>query len=88
MAKTYLYALASVPRLGPIERSKLRAVGIRPTFEKDDDGWVDGPVPLRFGGRTEPEAGAQLVRALGSEACLISRSERTTLPDMDGLTSD
>ena len=89
MGKSYLYALASVPQLGVIERARLRAVGVRPTFEKDDDGRLDGQkVSLRFDAETETEVSARLRRALGSEARLASQVCRMALPEMDGLTSD
>jgi hypothetical protein len=88
MAKTYLYALASVPRLGPIERAKLKSLGIVPAFSENKDVGDPPQVSLRFDAPTEAAANARLRRALGSEARLASQVCRMAQPEMDGLTSD
>lgn len=85
---SYLYALASVPRLGPIERAKLKSVGIVPTFTENKDLGEPPHVSLRFDAETEVEASDRLRRALGSEARMASQVCRMVLPEMDGLTSD
>ena len=86
---TYLYALASVPRFGPRQRDRLRAVGVRATFDKDDVGCPDGStISLRFDAETEIDATARLTWALGTRARLASTACRMALPEMDGLMQD
>jgi len=88
MAKSYLYALVSVPRLGLAERARLRAVGIRPTFTRDEDAPMrePGEISLRFDATTTARARAKLAWALGPRARVVSSMARMRSSSVEGVT--